>query len=656
MASDSEDDFYSEAAARRKGKTPLSVRRKSPTKTRPVFVPQTPSAAAKLSRKGEAWRQTIFGGSDDESELPELPLRSVRRAGIHKTPASSRRVSTAAVVDTTPPPFLKQLFPPAVSQFDISLASYTIESSPESGKPVAVAQIDEPLDELVDAPPPDDQEDVDRSQSDSGMEESMVTSQVLNSTVTEPLNASDGTDSDDEEFHSCLSIPPGELIEIADEIVDDSESNTDTTQIQKLYPEILEQPIFEAIDDEEVAILDDEDIPRRTRRRTTRIVLADSEDEDDEDDDECSQSSDDSSYAESGEDLSNGSDSDEMDGFIVYTPPRKVKPRIGAPPTTPRGIPKTLVRDHTTPRVYVDEACREKDKKEQEKARKAALKAFAGVRETLAISTLNEYLHGLAEDIEESPKVTKSDTAALENVTIVWTPLLLTTAGRATYSRSADVRAKIELSLKVLTDRGRLRNTLAHELCHLLAWCVDADTAGAPHGGTFKRWASILEKRFGDVQVGTTHAYTVEAKYMWRCSGCARTYARHSKSIDPTRVVCGANACGGKLLQERPPPRQTPGPRAAGDGSTARRPLGDALLTPNKPATPSGLDKFAAYRNKHIPELRAQHPTKTYRELIKLVSVQYAADKASTAVLGGENVGKEEEDEMLVAQVATLHV
>ena len=170
-----------------------------------------------------------------------------------------------------------------------------------------------------------------------------------------------------------------------------------------------------------------------------------------------------------------------------------------------------------------------------------------------------------------------------------------------------------------------------------------------------------MERLFDGVHVGTTHAYTVESKYLWRCSSCARTYARHSKSIDPTRVVCGANACGGKLVQERPAPRASATPGA----SAARRPLGDAAL-PNHlahaaapPATPSGLDKFAAYRNAHIPKLKALHPTKTYRELVKLVSLQYASDKTKAAAAAAAAAANDEDAkhaDTLVAGIASMQV
>ena len=48
--------------------------------------------------------------------------------------------------------------------------------------------------------------------------------------------------------------------------------------------------------------------------------------------------------------------------------------------------------------------------------------------------------------------------------------------------------ARVELSSKVVDSEYKLRNTLAHELCHVAAWVVD-HKAKPPHGEHFKKWA-----------------------------------------------------------------------------------------------------------------------------------------------------------------------
>lgn len=45
----------------------------------------------------------------------------------------------------------------------------------------------------------------------------------------------------------------------------------------------------------------------------------------------------------------------------------------------------------------------------------------------------------------------------------------------------------IELSSKVIDTELKLRNTLAHELCHIAAWILSGEIR-PPHGGAFKLW------------------------------------------------------------------------------------------------------------------------------------------------------------------------
>jgi predicted SprT family Zn-dependent metalloprotease len=77
---------------------------------------------------------------------------------------------------------------------------------------------------------------------------------------------------------------------------------------------------------------------------------------------------------------------------------------------------------------------------------------------------------------------------------IEWSARLTQTAGRTHYSvRKTDdedvYEAKIELASKVLDDEHKLRNTLAHEMCHVAVWILEKD--GTPHGDAFKRWGYL---------------------------------------------------------------------------------------------------------------------------------------------------------------------
>jgi hypothetical protein len=52
------------------------------------------------------------------------------------------------------------------------------------------------------------------------------------------------------------------------------------------------------------------------------------------------------------------------------------------------------------------------------------------------------------------------------------------------------IPCRLELSTKILTTMGRLRNTLAHEMCHVAAWLLEEDY-DAPHGPAFWKWAQV---------------------------------------------------------------------------------------------------------------------------------------------------------------------
>ncbi|TYJ57273.1 hypothetical protein B9479_002006 [Cryptococcus floricola] len=136
--------------------------------------------------------------------------------------------------------------------------------------------------------------------------------------------------------------------------------------------------------------------------------------------------------------------------------------------------------------------------------------------------------------------------------TIEWNSRLLKTAGMARQRRpvlkdgNVSTVYLIELSEKVLTDESRIKNTLAHEMCHLATWAISGDLKN-PHGKHFKSWANAVMNVRGDIEVTTRHNYVIEYKYEWKCSNatCGAIYKRQSKSIDITKQVCGT--CRSKL-------------------------------------------------------------------------------------------------------------
>lgn len=92
----------------------------------------------------------------------------------------------------------------------------------------------------------------------------------------------------------------------------------------------------------------------------------------------------------------------------------------------------------------------------------------------------------------------------------------------------------------------QIRDTLAHEMCHLACWVISNEHKN-PHGRVFKSWGSKVHTARPDIIVTTKHSYVINFKYEWQCSSptCAKVYRRHSKSIDTSKQVCGA--CRSKL-------------------------------------------------------------------------------------------------------------
>ncbi|KAG8954421.1 hypothetical protein FRC04_011748 [Tulasnella sp. 424] len=162
---------------------------------------------------------------------------------------------------------------------------------------------------------------------------------------------------------------------------------------------------------------------------------------------------------------------------------------------------------------------------------------------------LEHYARELFDDLNEH--VFKH---VLDGCELVWSKLLLSTAGKAFLRKERDengavrhnpdgsvaVGLTIELSTKVVDCEERVRNTLSHEMCHLSTWLVDG--VGQPdHGSAWKKWAAKVTRYRPDIEISTRHTYEIAYKFSWQCTNtaCAHIYGRFSKSIDITKQGCG---------------------------------------------------------------------------------------------------------------------
>ena len=241
-----------------------------------------------------------------------------------------------------------------------------------------------------------------------------------------------------------------------------------------------------------------------------------------------------------------GEDDESVLDLTAETPPKA---------TPKQGVLVDLTNDTPSPRA--GKAKREKKAKKATKARahrlpeaspeassppdlsvatpRAVARSFARRRGALLEATFAAYDGAVV------------DGRLAASVECVWSKRLRTTSGltrmkqtRASATAPWEKRAVVELSTHVIDSEDKLKNTLAHELCHAAAWVVDG-ASKPPHGAPFKTWARRFMKAFPDLAITTRHKYVIAYKYNWRCTadGCDFKTGRHSDSLDTTRYCCG---------------------------------------------------------------------------------------------------------------------
>ena len=294
------------------------------------------------------------------------------------------------------------------------------------------------------------------------------------------------------------------------------------------------------------------------------------------------------------------------------------------------------------------------------KAERDAKKEFEATKNDIAISFLAEL----------DSKVTDGEIGHLSDSTggvkIIWSKTLNTTAGRAHWRRTGTVsrptpsnpnpkpnydhHCSIELASKVINDKHRLINVLAHEFCHLTTFMISKQLTN-PHGAEFKFWGRKMEKAFGhmDVEITTKHSYQIDWKYIWQCVGCLKEIGRHSKSVDTKRMRCGA--CRQEFVQIKPVPRA--GSKAEVEAQKVRKPslLFPGARTPSlgsgsvnssslsldlgakegeKQAKTKPLTDYQIFVKENMRKVRADNPGSPMKEVMGLVGARYREMKAGT--------------------------
>lgn len=111
---------------------------------------------------------------------------------------------------------------------------------------------------------------------------------------------------------------------------------------------------------------------------------------------------------------------------------------------------------------------------------------------------------------------------------------LITCAPFSTYSQTR--LAEIELSTKVCTSAERVRDTLLHEVCHAAVWIFEGINDG--HGPRWRYWSWKAQQVWPRLPiVSVCHAYAIDTRFTYRCTGCGACVNRHSKSVNTEKQV-----------------------------------------------------------------------------------------------------------------------
>lgn len=148
-----------------------------------------------------------------------------------------------------------------------------------------------------------------------------------------------------------------------------------------------------------------------------------------------------------------------------------------------------------------------------------------------------------------------------KDLSVEWNARLLKTAGQCVYlrrkvtSRDGIVTesnlVRIELAPKVCTSADRLRDTLLHEACHAAVWLLHGVNDG--HGPLWRGFARKANSLFPNIpRVTVRHAYAIDTRFTYECTGCGATVNRHSKSLDTEKKVCVNCHCRFQLLINTP--------------------------------------------------------------------------------------------------------
>ncbi|KAM5290349.1 germ cell nuclear acidic protein [Glossophaga mutica] len=135
-----------------------------------------------------------------------------------------------------------------------------------------------------------------------------------------------------------------------------------------------------------------------------------------------------------------------------------------------------------------------------------------------------------------------------EKLDICWNKKMLRTAGLCSSTHSSNPKkryTKIDISLKVCDSADRIRDTLAHELCHAASWLLNGIRAS--HGYTWRYYARKCNLAHPELPLVTRfHNYKINYKIYYECTRCKARIGRYSRSLNTERSACPS--CKGRLV------------------------------------------------------------------------------------------------------------
>ncbi|KAJ7651947.1 SprT-like family-domain-containing protein [Mycena polygramma] len=151
-------------------------------------------------------------------------------------------------------------------------------------------------------------------------------------------------------------------------------------------------------------------------------------------------------------------------------------------------------------------------------------------------------------------RVFKNRLPSIGKVEIVWSARFTSTAGRAQFHRTRGKEViEIHLAKKIIDCEGRVRNTLAHEMCHLACWLIDNEI-NESHGDLFHGWKNRVEGTDPCIEISIEHTYEISYNFEWQCENddCREVIGRFTNSLDPTKKKCPR--CKGTFVPLFDPP------------------------------------------------------------------------------------------------------